>query len=73
MLRDLVAVEALAASLEATARVAVAEVGGARALIAKHGHRTGAWFWSIAPIDDFLWEKMANEHQASHRASPGEE
>jgi hypothetical protein len=73
MLRDLDAAEVLAASLEATAPVAVAEAGGAQALIAKHGHRTGAWFWSIAPIPDVLWEKMADEHQARHRVSVGEE
>ena len=72
MLRDLDAVEALAASLDATAPVAVAEAGGSQALIATHGHRTGALFWSIAPIEDSLWEKMADEHQAKHRVSVGE-
>lgn len=70
MLRDLDAAEALAASLEGTAPVTVAEAGGAQALIAKHGHRTGAWFWSIAPVEDWLWEKMAEEHQAEHRGNP---
>jgi hypothetical protein len=69
MLRDLDAVEELAASLEGTAPITVAEAGGAQALIAKHGRRTGAWFWSIAPITDALWEKMADEHQARHRVS----
>jgi hypothetical protein len=73
MLRDLDAVEALAASLEATAPIAVAEAGGAQALIAKYGHRTGAWFWSIAPVEDSLWEKMAEEHQTKNRVSVGEE
>lgn len=73
MLRDLDAVEMLAASLEGTAPVAVAEAGGAQALIAKHGHRTGALFWSIAPVEDSLWERMADEHQARHRVSVGEE
>lgn len=73
MLRDLDAVEALAASLEITAPIAVAEVGGAQALIARHGHRTGALFWSIAPVEDSLWEKMADEHQAKHRVNAGEE
>lgn len=73
MLRDLDAVEVLAASLEATAPLAVAEAGGAQALIAKHGHRTGALFWSIAPIEESLWEKMAEEHQAEHRGSTGQE
>jgi hypothetical protein len=72
MLRDLDAVEVLAASLEGTAPITVAEAGGAQALIAKHGHRTGAWFWSIAPIPDALWEKMADEHQRKHRVSVGE-
>jgi len=73
MLRDLDAVESLAASLEATALITVAEAGGAQALIAKHGHRTGALFWSIAPVEDSLWERMADEHQAGHRVSVGEE
>lgn len=73
MLRDLVAADALAASLAATAPLAVAEAGGAQALIATHGHRTGALFWSIMPVEDSLWEKMADEHQAAHRASIGEE
>lgn len=72
MLRDLQAVEALAASLEATVPLAVADAGGAQALIAKHGHRTGAWFWSIAPIEDAAWEKMADEHQAKHRVNLGD-
>lgn len=73
MLRDLDAVEALAASLETTAPIAVIEAGGAQVLIAKHGHRTGALFWSIALVEDSLWEKMADEHQAKHRVNAGEE
>lgn len=73
MLRDLSAVEVLAASLEGTAPITVAEAGGAQALIAKQGHRTGALFWSIAPVEDSLWERMADEHQARHRASVGHE
>ena len=72
MLRDLDAVEVLAASLDATAPLAVAEAGGAQALIAKHGHRTGAWFWSITPVSEALWAKMADEHQAAHRANAGD-
>jgi hypothetical protein len=72
MLRDLDAVELLAASLEATAPLAVAEAGGAQALIARHGHRTGAWFWSIAPVSEVLWARMADEHQAAHRANVGD-
>lgn len=72
MLRDLRAVEALAASLEATAPRTIAEAGGARALIASGGHRTGAWFWTIAPLSEALWERMAEEHQARHRVNPGE-
>jgi hypothetical protein len=73
MLHDLTAAESLAASLEATAPVAVAEAGGAQALIAKHGHRTGAWFWSVAPVEDALWERMAEEHQARHRGNLAED
>ena len=52
MLRDLVAAEALASSLAATAPLTVADAGGARALVAERGHRTGAWFWSVAPLPD---------------------
>lgn len=71
MLRDLVAAEALAASLAATAPAVVAETGGAQALVAERGRRTGAWFWSIAPVPDALWERMAEEQQARHRANLG--
>lgn len=56
---------------ESLGRVA-AEDGGAQALIAKHGHRTGAWFWSITPVEDSLWEKMADEHQTPHRTNVGD-
>lgn len=72
MLRDLVAAETLASSLSATAPSAVAEAGGAQALVASRGRRTGAWFWSIAPLPDGLWERMADEHQASHRSNAGD-
>lgn len=72
MLRDLHAVEALAASLEATAPRTIASAGGAHTLIASGGHRTGAWFWSISPLSDALWERMAEEHQASHRVCLGD-
>lgn len=71
MLRDLVEIESLAASLSTTAPLAIAEAGGAQKLIAARGHRTGAWFWTIGPIADSLWEKMAGEHQAKHRANVG--
>lgn len=73
MLRDLIAAEALASSLVATAPLAVAELGGAQALVAARGRRTGAWFWSVAPLPDATWEKMADEHQALHRANVGNE
>jgi hypothetical protein len=72
MLRDLMAAETLASSLAATASVAVAEAGGAQALVAKFGHRSGAWFWTVAPIPDALWERMAEEHQASRRSNTGD-
>jgi len=72
MLRDLIAVGVLAESLTATAPQAVAEAGGAEKLIAAHGRRTGAWFWTLAPMPDGLWERMAEEHQAPHRANAGE-
>lgn len=72
MLRDLMAAEALAASLEATAPVAVAEAGGAHALVAAMGHPTGAWFWMIRPMPEALWVAMAEEHQATHRANAGD-
>lgn len=70
MLRDLVAVGTLAKSLDATAPQAVAEAGGAQKLIAAYGRRTGAWFWTVAPMPDGLWERMAEEHQAAHRSDP---
>lgn len=72
MLRDLVAVEALAASLTATAPLAIAAAGGAHQLVARLGRPTGAWFWSIKPMPEALWMVMAEEHQASHRANAGE-
>ncbi|ADZ70137.1 hypothetical protein SL003B_1709 [Polymorphum gilvum SL003B-26A1] len=71
MLRDLMAVETLAESLTATAPQAIAWAGGAQVLIAAHGRRSGAWFWTIAPMPDGLWERMAEEHQAKHRANVG--
>ena len=72
MLRDLMAAEALAESLEATAPMAVAELGGAQALVARLGQPTGAWFWSLRPMPEPLWVSMAEEHQARLRASVGE-
>ncbi|MFG1420005.1 hypothetical protein V5F38_19580 [Xanthobacter sp. V0B-10] len=73
MLRDLVAADALASSLEATAPMAVAELGGAQALVAARGHPTGAWFWSVTPLPDKMWEHMADEHQSRSRANVGED
>lgn len=73
MLRDLVSAEALVETLAATAPAAVAEAGGAQALVAERGRRTGAWFWTVAPLPDALWEKMADEHQAARRANVGED
>jgi hypothetical protein len=71
MLRDLLAVDALAKSLEETAPKAVAAAGGAQFLISKFGRPTGAWFWSIVPMPEHLWLSKAEEHQATHRANPG--
>ncbi len=71
MLRDLVEAEALTGTLAATAPLAVAAAGGAHALVSERGRRTGAWFWSIAPVPAALWERMAEEHQASHRTNVG--
>lgn len=73
MLRDLMAAETLVENLAVTAPVAVAEAGGAQALVAERGRRTGAWFWSVAPLPDAVWEKMADEHQAPRRANVGDE
>ncbi len=73
MLRDLMAAEALVASLEATAPQAVAALGGAHALVAEWGRRTGAWFWSVAPLPDAIWERMADEHQSALRSNVGED
>jgi hypothetical protein len=64
MLRDLAAAEALAATLTATAPIAVAAAGGADQLVARLGQPTGAMFWSIQPMSESLWEQMAAEHQA---------
>ena len=72
MLRDLMAAEALAASLEATAPIAVAAAGGAHQLVATLGQPSGGWFWTIRPMPEPLWVSMAEEHQARHRASVGE-
>lgn len=72
MLRDLMAVEALAASLTATAPLAIAAAGGAHQLVASCSHPTGAWFWSIKPMPEALWMAMAEEHQAPHRGNRGE-
>ena len=72
MLRDLVEAEALTGTLAATAPKTVAEAGGAHALVAARGHPTGAWFWSISPVSESLWERMADEHQAAHRANVGD-
>lgn len=72
MLRDLLAVEALAASLTATAPIAITAAGGSHRLVARHGQPTGAWFWSIKPMPETLWVAMAEEHQAGHRGNSGE-
>jgi hypothetical protein len=72
MLRNLLAAEALTGTLTATAPRTMTEAGGAQALVAARGHPTGAWFWSISPIPDALWERMADEHQASHRSNAGD-
>ncbi|MFG1391252.1 hypothetical protein [Xanthobacter agilis] len=72
MLRDLMAAEALTGTLAATAPRAIAEAGGAPALVAARGHRTGAWFWSISPVPESLWERMADEHQQVSRANSGD-
>lgn len=71
MLRDLMAAEALTRTLAATAPRTVADAGGAQVLVAARGHPTGAWFWSISPVPAELWERMADEHQLSHRANVG--
>lgn len=71
MLRDLMAAEALAASLEATAPLAVAAAGGAHQLVSTLGQPTGSWFWSIRPMPEALWVAMAEEHQAPHRSHSG--
>lgn len=73
MLRDLVAVEALAASLEATAPITIAAAGGAHHLVANYGQPTGAWFWMIRPMPEELWLRMAEENQARHRTNVGDD
>lgn len=71
MLRDLLAAEALVASLEATAPLTIASAGGAHKLVAESGTPTGAWFWFLRPMSESLWASMADEHQAEHRANAG--
>jgi len=71
MLRDLLAVEALARSLNETAPKAIAAAGGTQFLVAKYGRPTGAWFWSLVPTPELLWLSMSEEHQAGHRANVG--
>lgn len=73
MLRDLVAAEELAQTLAATAPIAVAEAGGAHALVSSRGRRTGAWFWTVAPLSEAFWEQMAYEHQVQHRWHTGDQ
>lgn len=72
MLRDLLAAEALVETLAATAPLAVAAYGGADALVAARGRPTGALFWSVSPLPDAMWERMADEHQVPHRANVGD-
>lgn len=72
MLRDLMAAESLAESLEATAPIAVAVAGGAHQLVARLGQPSGAWFWTIRPMPEALWVAMAEEHQVRHRANAGD-
>jgi hypothetical protein len=72
MLRDLMAAEALAASLIATAPISIAAVGGAHQLVARLGQPSGAWFWTISPMSEALWVAMAEEHQVKHRANAGD-
>ncbi|MFD2237676.1 hypothetical protein [Aureimonas populi] len=72
LLRDLLAAQVLAETLAATAPLAVAVFGGANALVAARGGPTGAWFWSVAPLPDAMWERMADEHQVPHRANSGD-
>jgi hypothetical protein len=71
MLRDLVGVETLVASISVTAPITIA-AAGAQQLIAIHGQPTGALFWSIKSMPENLWMEMAEEHQAKHRANTGE-
>ncbi len=71
MLRDLWAVDAFAKSLEETAPQAVAAAGGAQFLVSKFGRPTGAWYWSLVPMQESLWIKMAEEHQSPHRVNLG--
>ena len=72
MIRDLMAPDDLASRLEATAPRAVEAEGGAAALVALYGARTGAEFWLLRPMPEALWEAMAGEHQAAHRGNAGD-
>lgn len=67
-LRDLRAAEALARSLEKTARGVVALEGGGDALVQRLGQPTGALFWMLKPFPEELWEAMALEHAEWQRS-----
>jgi hypothetical protein len=72
MLRNLAAAEALAATLTATAPITMAASGGADQLVASLGKPTGAFFWTIGPMPELLWEQMAAEHQAKQASAQGQ-
>jgi hypothetical protein len=72
MLRNLAAADALVTTLTATAPMTMAAAGGADQLVARFGQPTGAFFWTLEPMPELLWEQMAAEHQARLRTSPGD-
>lgn len=77
MLRDLRAVEGLVARIAITAPETCERNGGAQAIFdAFGGGRTCIGYWRLdfagTSNSTALWEEMASEHQARHRANVGE-
>jgi hypothetical protein len=77
LLRDLLAAEELIARLDVTAPETCRRHGGAQAMLAGFGGAiTCIGFWRLefcaAPEGVALWEAMAAEHQAIHRANTGD-
>lgn len=69
MLRELRAAEHFVATMDETAPKAMAEIGGAQALLSSApGQSVAGQFWTVDMRGHVAtWEAMALEHQAEHR------